>query len=91
MNVETIFFVDITQDHINAGNNCEEDSCAITLAVADAVPQARRIKTDCTNVSFMLDRYEYRDFQLSDEGMNFVHRFDANLPVEPFCLLLREL
>ncbi len=91
MYVETLYYVDICDRHIESGNMAECSSCPISLAIMEALPAARRVYTNTKQVEFMLPDYDYRNFALSTSGKNFINRFDTGLSVEPFTLLLKEI
>jgi hypothetical protein len=83
------YFVEIDQNAINVGRRHQRGKCAIAYAIANRYPEARHINVDRDEVRFT-DSYERvrHCFKMPDNGTEFVDKWDADEPVEPFRLNL---
>lgn len=89
MHVETLYYLPITQKHIECGQPCEVGNCPIALAIREAVPQATGISVSDQNAVFTLPRWCYHLLDLDQKGREFVIKFDEREKVEPFVLFLK--
>jgi len=74
--------IEVTAEHIREGTPSDTSSCAVALAIKQALPKVYEVEVD-DMISFK-DEEGYRNTaELSDEVKKFMDRFDNNEPVEP--------
>lgn len=79
--------VSVTQEHIDAGKPRTCWTCPIALAITAAIPGTLSVDVMNPDLGFALiigDDGSAEDMQLPIEARDFILRFDAGLPVDPF-------
>ena len=72
--------INVRQEHIDSGEPEDAESCAITLALCDAFPEAENISVDGEIASI----HGMNDIELPYEVQDFILEFDKGEWVQPF-------
>ncbi len=76
--------VAVRQAHINAGEPASCPSCAIALAIRDALPGAQDVRVFNDGAHIRMSDRKLFGADFPAEVFGFMHRFDAREPVRPF-------
>lgn len=74
--------IEVTQDDIDFGTQCDPCRCPIAMAVNRDIPGAEAY-VNADGIVFYKDKVEH-DYGVSDEVVDFMDAFDAGETVRPF-------
>ena len=70
--------IEVTQDHIDRGNQGDCEYCPIAIAIRAT------LKDYSISVGGTIFEYKNSYYKLPEKAMKFVQAFDNTLPVQPF-------
>lgn len=77
--------VDVTAEDIEAGKGHAGRACKCPVALAMARATKNKVYVSQTRwATILFDDKSWQEFETPTEAAEFISKFDANLPVEPF-------